>query len=331
MTIHEVNNREIWNGFVREHAPRSGAFLQSWEWGEFQKAAGHAVRRVVASDDLGPAVGAQFVENALPLGQRYLYCPRGPIARPDAAAIIPKVLTAVARKSGALFARFEPASFVRHSGVDVRPTVSLSPANTLITDLTLTFDDLLRAQHQKTRYNVGLAERKGVAIELHSDAFDDAWELFETTAARGQFRLHPRRYYERMLETLSGDACRAFLAVARYEGKAIAANVMIDCQGTRTYLHGASANVHREVMAPYLLHWALLSEAKHAGMRRYDWWGVAPEGAAETHPWNGITRFKLGFGGERVDYAGTFDLVARPSAYRFYELVRKFRRKISRS
>ncbi len=326
MTIHEVNNREIWNGFAREYAPRSGAFLQSWEWGEFQRAAGHAVRRVIASDDRGPAVAAQFVENALPLGQRYLYCPRGPLTRPDAPSATPKMLTAVARKTGALFARFEPVSSIQYPVSGIHSVPSVSPSNTLITDLTLTFDDLSRAQHPKTRYNVGLAERKGVAIELHSDAFDDAWELFETTAARGQFRLHPRRYYERMLSTLSGDACRAFLAVARYEGKAVAANVMIDFHGTRTYLHGASANVHREVMAPSLLHWALVSEAKHAGLRWYDWWGVAPEGAAESHPWNGITRFKLGFGGERVDYAGTFDLVAHPGAYRLYELARKFRR-----
>lgn len=331
MTIHEINNRDIWNGFVREHAPRSGAFLQSWEWGEFQKAAGNAVRRVVASDDRGPAAAAQFIENALPLGQRYLYCPRGPVVRPDATAVVPKLLTAVARKSGALFARFEPASNLQSSISNLHSVHSVSPANTLITDLTLTFDDLARAEHPKTRYNVGLAERKGVAIELHSDVFDDAWELFETTATRGQFRLHPRHYYERMLETLSSDACRAFLAVARYEGKAIAANVMIDFGGTRTYLHGASANAHREVMAPYLLHWALLSEAKHVGLHWYDWWGVAPEGAAETHPWNGITRFKLGFGGERVDYAGTFDLVTRPTAYRLYQFARGLRRWLHRS
>jgi len=333
--IHEVTNRDVWNGFVHEHASRSGAFLQSWEWGEFQRATGRAVRRVIGSDDRGPAVAAQFVENALPFGLRYQYCPRGPVMRPDASAFVPKVLSAVARKTGALFVRFEPGAFVRHSNFDVRPSVALSPANTLITDLTQTFDDLSRNLHPKTRYNVGLAERKGVTVNFLRDfspvAFDEAWKLFETTAARGQFRLHPRRYYEQMLSTLSSDACRAFLAVALLEGKAIAANIMIDSHGTRTYLHGASANVHRDAMAPYLLHWELLNEAKHRGLRRYDWWGVAPGEAGESHPWAGITRFKLGFGGERLNVDGTFDLVTRPALYRLYELSRALRRKLTRS
>lgn len=326
MNIHEVNNRDIWNAFVRDHAPRSGAFLQSWEWGEFQRAAGHAPRRVLSTDDRGPAVAAQLIETALPFGWTYLYCPRGPVARPDASATVPRVLSAVARKKGALFARFEPTEFASRAGLDIRDTVALSPAHTVITDLSHTYADLSAAQHPKTRYNIGLAERKGVVIELDAKAFDEAWDLFGATAARGQFRLHARRYYEKMLATLTTDGCRAFLAVARFEGKAVAANVMIDCWGTRTYLHGASANVHREVMAPYLLHWALVNEAKHRGMRFYDWWGVAPEDADASHPWHGITRFKMGFGGERVGYAGTFDLIAKPKMYALYQWIRRARR-----
>jgi lipid II:glycine glycyltransferase (peptidoglycan interpeptide bridge formation enzyme) len=328
MVVHEVNNREVWNGFVHDHAPRSGAFLQTWEWGEFQRAAGYRVRRVIGADDRGPAAAAQLVEHRLPFGMRYQYCPRGPVARLDAPGASLDVLSAVARRTRSLFVRFEPAAYVRHTGSSVRSTTSLSPASTLVTDLTLSFDDLSRNLHPKTRYNVGLAERKGVTVELRAGNFDEVWGLFETTATRGQFRLHPRAYYERMLGSLSTDTCRAFLAVARVESKIIAANVMIDCQGTRTYLHGASANEHRDAMAPYLLHWELLKDAKREGLRLYDWWGVAPEGAGESHPWAGITRFKQGFGGARLDYAGTFDLITRPTLYRVYEWIRALRRKV---
>jgi len=324
--IHEANNRDIWNGFVREHASRSGAFLQSWEWGEFQRAAGHRVRRVVASDDRGPSVAAQFVENALPFGPRYLYCPRGPVSRPDASDLLSTLLSAVAGKSGALFIRFEPEADFQFQSSHFKLVRSVSPANTFITDLSLTFDDLSRNLHAKTRYNVGLAERKGVTADLSSDAFGEAWKLFEATALRGQFRLHPRRYYERMLSALSSDTCRAFLAVARLNGTMIAANIMIDHGGTRTYLHGASANVHRDAMAPYLLHWSLVNEAKHRGMHWYDWWGVAPEGSTDAHPWAGITRFKLGFGGTRLNFPGTLDFVARPTLYALYSFLRRSRR-----
>lgn len=308
----EVRDADTWNAFVFEHGPRSGAFLQSWQWGEFQKKAGHEVLRLLDGE-----TGGQFVVNRLPLGQRYLYCPRGPIG-----VGVEGMLRVAAKGVGATFVRFESATVPKAS----RPSRPLSPPNTLLTDLTLTYDDLSAKQHPKTRYNVGLAERKGVSIELSSTAWNEAWALFETTAKRGQFRLHPRWYYERMLSVLTTDACRAFLAVARFEGRVIAANIMVDFHGTRTYLHGASANVHRDVMAPFLLHWALMSEAKHRGMHWYDWWGVAPVGAGEDHPWAGITRFKLGFGGERVDYPGTFDLISRPFAYCLYETLRSVRR-----
>lgn len=330
MQIHDINKKEVWNALVYENGPSSGAFLQSWEWGEFQRAAGKTVRRVAAVDEQGPVAAAQIVETALPFGMRYQFCPRGPLVRRGSTpAAAHTLLGAVARKTGSLLARFEPSYFLPDPvRATLQKTPDVSPAHSLVTDLTLTYDDLSRQQHSKTRYNVGLAERKGVTVQIGSHAFDEAWPLLEATAARGGFRLHPRKYYETMLTTLTTDACRAFLAVARYEGKVVAANVMVDFHGTRTYLHGASGNEHREVMAPYLLHWALIQEAKHQGLRAYDWWGVAPEGASDSHPWAGITRFKLGFGGRRVAAEGTFDLVVRPTAYRLYGFLRSLRRKL---
>jgi lipid II:glycine glycyltransferase (peptidoglycan interpeptide bridge formation enzyme) len=75
-------------------------------------------------------------------------------------------------------------------------------------------------------------------------------------------------------------------------------------------------------MAPYLLHWELMRDAKACGLRFYDWWGVAPV-EAENHPWFGISRFKRGFGGEEVGALGTFDIVAKPVVYYFYRVARR--------
>jgi peptidoglycan pentaglycine glycine transferase (the first glycine) len=305
-------NAKLWNAYVAEHGPRSGAFLQSFEWGECQSSLGHHVYR---RGDLSHGA-AQFVETRLPFGMNYLYCPRGPIGRVD--------LVEPAQKSAAMFVRIEPEK--KPSDVRLRPSVRVQPTHTLILDLTKGPEAILAAAHEKTRYNVRLAERKGVQVELDSKSFGDAWPLFEVTGQRGRFRLHDRDYYAMMLEQVQGGA-KASLAVARYGGKVIAANIIMDFAGTRTYLHGASSDEHRNVMAPYLLHMKLIEEACALGLKAYDWWGVAPADAPPSHSWTGITRFKLGFGGERVEYPGTFDLVTDPFKYGLYRFLRKLRRK----
>ena len=255
-------NRDLWNAFVAEHGPRSGAFLQSWEWGTFQESLD---RKVIRRGDLKEWAG-QFIEMPLPLGQKYLYCPKGPIIGHQA----PLLSKEGARgwSQTAAFVRIEPS--IAPTDRRARKTIDIQPSHTLITDLTKVSDELLAAMHEKTRYNLRLAERKGVTIELHSSDFSAAWPLFETTGTRGGFRLHDRAYYEAMLSKLPppsqgevwGGNASAFLAVAKFEGKVVAANLMVDFGKTRTYLHGASSDEHRNVMAPFLLHWKLIEDAK---------------------------------------------------------------------
>lgn len=289
----------------------SGAFLQSKQWADFQRSTG---REVIFVDGVG-----SFVINALPFGWKYAFCPKGPTADVSVDA-----LRKVAHDLGVVFLRVEPTPSLHDSiAPSLRRTFEISPSHTLVTDLTKSEPDLLAAMHEKTRYNVRLAERKGVKIAIGTDSIDDVWPLFEQTASRGQFRLHPRTYYQKMLA--SGVV---FIATAKVGERIVAANLMIDFDGTRTYLHGASGETHRNVMAPFLLHWELIRDAKRKGIEAYDWWGVAPEGADESHPWNGITRFKLGFGGNRLDGPGTFDFVARPLEYTIYKLLRSIRRKV---
>ncbi len=285
----------------------SGAFLQSKQWGDFQRTTG---REVVFVEGMG-----LFVVNALPFGWKYAFCPKGPTT-----AVSTETLRTVAHDLGVVFLRVEPN--YKLPTTNYIQTFEVSPSHTLVTDLRKSEDDLLAAMHEKTRYNVRLAERKGVTISIGKDSIDDVWPLFEQTASRGQFRLHPKSYYQKMLA--SGVV---FIATAKVGDQIVAANLMVDFDGTRTYLHGASGETHRNVMAPFLLHWELIKDAKRKGIVAYDWWGVAPDGADESHPWNGITRFKLGFGGNRIDSPGTFDFVARPLAYAIYRVMRAIRRK----
>ena len=338
MLHREVADKQTWNAFVLKHAPRSGAFLQTWEWGEFQRHAGKQVSRIgmFEKDDAFSgdvmSLAAQAIETRLPLGMRYLYVPRGPIPAGtvfDTEAYV-EALRDLGQSDGALFMRFDPPAESAGPMVwkNITRTIDVQPSNTLITDLAYEEERLLDAMHQKTRYNIRLAEKKGVDVTVSGATFDEAWDMFKTTGFRGGFHLHPREYYEAMLKALSDGDCRAYLAVARYKGEALAANIMIDCGATRTYLHGASSDQHRNLMAPFLLHWRLMQDAAKQGIRWYDWWGIAPAGAGDNHPWAGITRFKVGFGGSRVSYPGTFDLVLQPAKYHLYQTARNVVRKM---
>ena len=101
--------------------------------------------------------------------------------------------------------------------------------------------------------------------------------------------------------------------------KPLAANLEICFGDTVTYLHGASSSTSRESMAPYALHWAAMCEAKREGYRYYDFWGCNPSDPKSFYykpSWQGITRFKQGWGGELVDLIGTYDLPINKFLYK---------------
>lgn len=311
-----------WNQFVLEHGPMSGRFLQSWEWGEFQRAAGEHVRREEFSEH-GTCVGvAQWLDRRALDVVRYAYCPKGPVFRKGEGG------RGLRGLKGEMFLRIEPDESSLLSLCE--KSIDLSPAHTRITDLCATKDELLAAMHPKTRYNIRVAQKHGVVVDLAQTDFNAVWNLFEATSSRGAFRLHSKVYYRQMVELLKDGACRAFLATAFHSDKILAANIMVDFGDTRTYLHGASSNEHRSLMAPYVLHWELLRDAKERGLAFYDWWGVAPVNALEDHPWSGISRFKRGFPGVEYVSPGTHDLILKPFAYDLYQLGRSLVRVVRR-
>ena len=316
-------DHNVWNQFVLEHGPRSGRFLQSWEWGEFQTAYGEAVRRQTF-ERAGATLGvAQWLDRRTTDFIHYAYCPKGPIFKKGAGGI-----EEVSGTKGLMFLRVEPNESSLLSSCE--KTIDLSPAHTRVTDLSVSEEELMEAMHQKTRYNMKLAQKHGVRVNLDETDFHRVWDLFEETSSRGAFRLHSKAYYHTMLESLRSGDCRAFLATASHEETFIAANIMIDFGDTRTYLHGASSTTHRNLMGPYLLHWELLRDAKERGLSFYDWWGVAPLVAPPSHPWAGISRFKRGFPGVEYASPGTYDLVLQPLRYDLYQLGRSLVRSVRR-
>ena len=298
-------------------------FLQSWEWGDFNL--GQVWRRGLIDD--GRLVAAvSLLKKVLPLGLTYFYSPRGPII--DAAlaperrpAVMEKLsadIRSLAKKEGAMFWRLEPAAI--SAANNLRPTIEIQPRQTLLIDLSQSAAELLSAMHPKTRYNIRLAEKKGVEI-THGRATDQDkaawWRLISATGRRDAFKLHGRKYYERLLALSFIELWQAV-----YQGEVLAMAIVAKYGDTATYVHGASADSQRQLMAPYLLHWQVINLAKDQGLKYYDFYGI------DEVKWPGVSRFKEGFGGQKLAYAGTFDLVFKPVYYRVYQILRKIRRAV---
>jgi len=284
--------------------------LQSKAWEEFEKSQGFKTFWI---DD------ALLIKNNLPKGKCYLFCPRGP--KETTKEFLGKTIE-LAKKENAIFIRIEPISNIQYPISSLIKTINLNPANTLILDLTKSEGALLSEMKQKTRYNINLAKKKGVEIEVTTDPEKAKifFDIMKQTSKRDKFGVHSLKHYEKMLEVL-GPKKIIQLYLAKYDGKYIAANIVSFFGNTVSYLHGASANEYRNVMAPYLLQWQAIKDAKKGDYRYYDFWGIAPDDSPK-HPWAGVTRFKKGFGGEQVDLPGTYDVVISKKWYATYKILR---------
>ena len=328
-----------WDEFVA--AEPWGSFLQTAAWGRFKERWGWRVRRVAVERDGALAAGAQVLFRPLPLGRSVAYVPRGPVAPPDDPGLLAALLDEVhraARGSGALLLTVEPnwelpTQGTEHLGrIGFRPGAEAMQAEaTLMLDLRPAEEDLLAGMRPKWRYNVRLSARRGVVVrEGGAEDFSIYARLMAATGERDRFEVRPRGYYE--------DAWRAFgddgkLFVAEYEGRPLAAIIVVKTGATATYLYGASSDEERNRMPNHALQWAAIRWAKSSGCERYDFWGIPPEvpddGEVEQYGegglW-GVYRFKQGFGGRVVKYPRALDFPYSRlgyAAYRRYQARRR--------
>ena len=314
----QITDKGQLNNFIS--SKNHSQFLQSWEWGEFQAAAGGKTIRIGFDEEDRPIFVLSLIKKRLPLGRSYLYAPRIDFSGLNEGQLnfIFKEIGQIAHREKAVFLRFEPLDKLRMPNAECRiiKTIDVQPSRTIILDVGCSEEKLLAGMHPKTRYNIRLAGKKGVTIRAAGAAeFEQWWQIMEETRERDRFRLHSREYYRKML-----DIGFINLPVALFQGRLIAGNIISFFGDTATYIHGASSNSTREVMAPYALQWFAIREAKERGLKYYDLNG------ADAAKWPGVTRFKQGFGGREQEYPGTFDLVFDSTGYTIYKLARRVRR-----
>jgi len=177
---------------------------------------------------------------------------------------------------------------------------------------------ILAQMKPKGRYNIGVARRHNVSIveDASEQGLRDFLGIYEETMTRQGQKPKPPNYF-RNLVLFSSPADRRSLFFAEYQGMRIATALVMYFGPKATYFFGGSRDIHRQVMAPYLLHFEVMRKAKALGHEWYDLWGIAPANEPD-HPWQNLSVFKAKFGGEELHLVPTLDYVYDKAAYDCY-------------
>ncbi len=329
----------------------SAHFLQTWEWGQVKAHFGWQPIPKIWRDERGEVVAAALVlQRVLPirgLAARLslIYVPKGPLLDWQDAGLRQRVLSDLAdlaRQRGAIFIKIDPdvragLGYPGQPGAQEDPTGTqvvcnlaqlgwrfsdeqIQFRNTVLLDLKPDLETLLAKMKPKTRYNIRLAERKGVSVRPGTlDDLKILYRMYAETAIRDGFVIRGENYYLDLWATFI-QAGLAEPLVAEVDNQPAAAVVIFRFAGGAWYMNGMSRPAHREKMPNHLLQWEAMRRAKAAGATIYDLWG-APDIFAESDSLWGVYRFKEGFGGEVVCHIGAWDLPVRPVMYRLYAQI----------
>ena len=339
-----ADEKTPWNAFINRHYPPVGAFMQSWEWGSFQKTLGRDVQRYLLTESHTPIAAFSLVSHTAPLGLSYGYMPRGPVlAGTVTEERIGKILNTIRRWAVAAyphlaFIRMEPpiasipGSLKRGFAL---PRYYVQPKFNLAVPLYASIPDIIGNFHPSTRSNIRRAERRGVTVKITShyseSDVDDFFAMAHDTIARNSGKnVYPTRaYFRSLLKTILHTSayddpnCLSAGIFRGYQHDALAAmHIVLFFSGTATYLYGASHSRNLPSKVTTYLHWAAMEEAKRRGLHYYDIGGI------DDTRWPTLTAFKRQFNGEEFAYAGNIDILIHSGRYRIYNAVRRLRKSL---
>ena len=348
-----------WDAFVARHA--HAQFLQTSAWAQLKgRFEWQATRAVVGGESGRALIGGASILLRRAAGVTIAYVPRGPVVDWRDGEAVAAVMAAVAdkaRRKGASVLLVEPElpdspqaqQFLASLGLRLSRN-PIQPPSTVMLEIGGEEADVLARMKSKWRYNIRLAERKGVTVrELQRDDLPIFNKLMAETAVRDRFFVHSDEYYAAAYDLFVPHS--GVFLLAEYEGLPLGALVAMRCGQMAWYVWGASSNAERSRMPNHALQWAAMRWAREHGATRYDFWGIPDEigkialglsngsGAGtpfdeipvdlETLPnhdlW-GVYRFKQGFGGEVVRHVGTWEMSLRPLGYRLYQVGRSAQR-----
>jgi peptidoglycan pentaglycine glycine transferase (the first glycine) len=305
----------------------------------------------------------QVIRNGFAARLSILYSPKGPLLDWTNESLRNRVLNdlqSFAKRQGAIFLKMDPDVVLgmgvpvseedapENSGQAVMSELKrrgweyssdqIQFRNTVLIDLNPSEEELLARMKQKTRYNIRLAEKKGVSLRVGTlDDLPMLYRMYAETSMRDRFVIRDEGYYKTVWELfmrsnvdqLEGSHVETFQRsnvptcepiIAEVDGEPVAAIFVFYFAGRAYYVYGMSRDVHREKMPNYLLQWEAMKRAKTKGCTVYDLWG-APEVFDESDSMWGVYRFKEGLGGRVVRTLGAWDFAPSPLWYKMYSEV----------
>ncbi len=313
-----------WEKLVAE-TPESG-FMQTFFWADFKRQTGWETFKIGIFEDK-KLIGGAIIMKYYFGNTSFLYIPEGPVinyADDQSKNIFKAFIREIDKlvtfwgKHPTTHLRIEPRldKLPAYFKDFVKAPYNLEPKQTLMIDLNLKEEEILASMKPKGRYNIKVAERFG--IEIKSDdstsALPTFLNIYRQTKSRNSFKGKEDWYFESLAPLLPSSKKGQFYT-ASYQGKILAVALVIFFGERVSYFFGGSTDTDKEKMAPYLLHFEIMKEAKSKGYRFYDLWGIAEKEDDETNTWHGFSKFKRQFGGKRFDFIGTYDLVYNKKLY----------------
>jgi lipid II:glycine glycyltransferase (peptidoglycan interpeptide bridge formation enzyme) len=343
-----------------EVCEQADVFLQSALWGRFKSQFGWTSRAFLLEWESGQRPLLVLSRRIAP-GVAMAYVPWGPqlpegICADDRACLLNELANKLKPflDKNTAFIRFDPPWFIEEDFLVnhlkqlvnqrlKRAAADIQPPDTVFVDLTLPQEGILAAMKSKWRYNISLAGKKGVQVNTPNEQGLEAfYALLQETAVRDGIAIHSIDYYQTLFALCAERYINAVnrvenwvnqnnpqlrLYTATHEGDTLAAIVVLFYGEYATYLYGASSGVKRNLMAPYALQWKAMQDAKAAGCRHYDLFGIPPNDDP-SHPMAGLYLFKTGFGGKVLHRPGSWDYVYKPIVYRLFRIAEAARKKL---
>lgn len=327
-----------WDDFVTQHP--HGSFLQLNQWGKLKNQFGWQAHRVWVRDQGKLVAGAQILFKSAAWGLfRIAYIPHGPLVdwnnEPLVTILFNQIDWAMFNHRASLL-KMEPMLW-QHETPQWETLCQkkqwrtnadkIQPPRTMIIDVTRSDEEILAAMKPKTRYNIRLAEKKGVTVREGTVADIGTFaKLLAVTGERNEFGVHSADYYLKAYQLFQPRG-EAALLLAEHEGVALAAIFLVRCGAQAVYLAGASSNEGRNLMPTYAIQWAGIQWAKKHHCQWYDMWGLPDHPLEELEEqfenrddglW-GVYRFKRGWGGNVVRTVGCADKVYNSLFYKLYQ------------
>lgn len=345
----KIETPQQWNEII-ERLP-GAHILQSWQWGQIKSQYGWEMQPYTWLDEQNQVFAAalvlkrQLAQKGLGAHFQVLYIPKGPVLdwnNPEHVSLVLDDLQSFTQQSSAIFLKIDPdlplgygepgtdEAYEDLNGQKIRDEMigrgwqfsdeQIQFRNTVLLDLTQPEEALIAVMKQKTRYNIRLAERKGVSLRTGQLADLPAlYEMYAKTALRDGFTIRSQDYYQTLWQTFI-EAGMAEPIIAEFEGQPIAAVFIFHFAGVSRYLYGMSLEEQRDKMPNYLLQWEAIRRSKALGCHTYDMWG-APDDFDESDALFGVYRFKKGFNGLLLRTIGAWDYTTRPGFYKLYTKI----------